>query len=216
MNKHMNKISAIIFDLDGVICSTDRYHYLAWKALADRLGVPFDENVNGKLRGVSRMESLEIVLGEQRDSFTGAEKQALAEEKNEIYQKYLASMSPGDLPGEVRMTLHTLRQRGYLLAIGSSSKNTKQILKQLGLEDFFDAVADGTQILKSKPDPEVFLLAASMLGVAPEQAIVIEDAEAGIRAASAGCFRTIGIRTEGNDPHAEISIRRLSNLLDIL
>lgn len=212
----MNNIDAIIFDLDGVICSTDRYHYLAWKALADRLGLPFDEQANGRLRGVSRMESLEIILGEHSGDYSEAEKRTLAEEKNTLYKRYLASMTPGDLPKEARMTLHTLRQRGYLLAIGSSSRNTRQILDQLGLGDFFDAVADGTQITHSKPDPEVFLLAASMLGVPPERAIVIEDAESGVRAAAAGRFRVIGIRTEGNDPHCDITIKKLSNLTDIL
>lgn len=212
----MNNIYAIIFDLDGVICSTDRYHYMAWKALTDRLGIPFDEQVNSQLRGVSRMESLEIILGERSCEYSDEEKQALAEEKNNIYKGYLSSMTPGNLSKEVRMTLYTLRQRGYLLAIGSSSKNTRQILKQLGLGDFFDAVADGTQITKSKPDPEVFLLAASMLGVSPENAIVIEDAESGVRAAKAGRFRAIGIRTEGNDPDSDITIKKLENLVDIL
>ena len=212
----MNNIYAIIFDLDGVICSTDRYHYLAWKALADRLGIPFDEQVNDQLRGVSRMESLEIILGEHSADYSEEQKEALATEKNEIYKSYLSSMTPGDLSKEVRMTLHTLRQRGYLLAIGSSSKNTQQILKQLGLGDFFDAIADGTMITKSKPDPEVFLLAASMLGVSPENAIVIEDAESGVRAAKAGRFRAIGIRTEDNDPDSDITIRKLSNLIEIL
>lgn len=212
----MNNIYAIIFDLDGVICNTDRYHYLAWKALADRLGIPFDEQVNGQLRGVSRMESLEIILGEHSADYSEEQKEALATEKNEIYKGYLSSMTPGDLSKEVRMTLHTLRQRGYLLAIGSSSKNTQQILRQLGLGDFFDAIADGTMITKSKPDPEVFLLAASMLGVSPENAIVIEDAESGVRAAKAGRFRAIGIRTEGNDPDSDITVKNLKNLIDIL
>lgn len=212
----MNTIYAIIFDLDGVICSTDRYHYLAWKALADRLGIPFDEQINRRLRGVSRMESLEIILGEHSAKYANEEKLALAEEKNNIYKRYLSFMTPGDLSKDVRMTLHTLRQRGYLLAIGSSSKNTHQILHQLGLGDFFDAVADGTQITKSKPDPEVFLLAASLLGVSPENAIVIEDAQSGVRAAKAGGFRAIGIRTEGNDPDSDITIKKLSDLIDIL
>ena len=212
----MNNIYAIIFDLDGVICSTDRYHYLAWKALSDRLGIPFDKQVNSQLRGVSRMESLEIILGEHSADYSEEQKEALATEKNEIYKSYLSSMTPGDLSKEVRMTLHTLRQRGYLLAIGSSSKNTQQILKQLGLGDFFDAIADGTMITKSKPDPEVFLLAASMLGVSPENAIVIEDAESGVRAAKAGRFRAIGIRTEGNDPDSDITVKNLKNLIDIL
>lgn len=212
----MNNIYAIIFDLDGVICSTDQYHYLAWKALADRLGIYFDEEINGQLRGVSRMESLEIVLGRHSSDYSAEEKMALAAEKNEIYKSYLASMTPGDLSKEVRMTLHTLRQRGYLLAIGSSSKNTKQILTQLGLGQFFDAIADGTMITKSKPDPEVFLLAASMLGVSPENAIVIEDAKSGIRAAKAGRFRAIGIKSDGNDPDSDITIKSLKNLIDIL
>lgn len=212
----MNNIYAIIFDLDGVICSTDRYHYLAWKALADRLGIPFDEQKNRLLRGVSRMESLEIILGEHSGDYSEGQKIALADEKNEIYKNFLATMTPGDLSKEVRMTLHTLRQRGYLLAIGSSSKNTQQILRQLGLGDFFDAVADGTQITHSKPDPEVFLLAASMLGVRPENAVVIEDAQSGVRAAKAGRFRAIGIRTEGNDPDSDITIKKLDNLVEIL
>ena len=212
----MNDIYAIIFDLDGVICSTDRYHYLAWKALADSLGIPFDEQINAQLRGVSRMECLEIILGSRSGEYSQPQKLALAEKKNDIYRSYLSAMTPGDLSKEVRMTLHTLRQRGYLLAIGSSSKNTRQILNQLGLEDFFDAVADGTQITKSKPDPEVFLLACAMLGVSPENTIVIEDAESGVRAAKAGRFRVIGIRSDGNDPMADITIKKLSNLTEIL
>ena len=212
----MNDIYAIIFDLDGVICTTDKYHYLAWKALADSLGLPFDEKVNGLLRGVSRMESLEIILGEHSADYSQEQKTALATRKNEIYKSYLSAMTPGDLSKEVRSTLYTLRQRGYLLAIGSSSKNTRQILRQLGLGEFFDAVADGTMITRSKPDPEVFLLAASMLGVRPENAVVIEDAESGVRAAKAGRFRAIGIRTEGNDPNSDITIRHLKNLTEIL
>lgn len=212
----MNNIYAIIFDLDGVICSTDWYHYLAWKSLADRLGIYFDEEINKQLRGVSRMKSLEIVLGRHSSDYSAEEKMALAAEKNEIYKSYLSSITPGDLSKEVRMTLHTLRQRGYLLAIGSSSKNTKQILTQLGLGQFFDAIADGTMITKSKPDPEVFLLAASTLGVSPENAIVIEDAESGIRAAKAGRFRAIGIKSDGNDPDSDITIKSLKNLIDIL
>lgn len=212
----MKNINAIIFDLDGVICSTDRYHYLAWKELADSLGIPFDEQVNRQLRGVSRMESLEIILGDHGGEYTPQGKMVLAEKKNEIYKRFLFAMTPGDLPEDVSLTLQTLRQRGYRLAIGSSSKNTRQILKQLGLGDFFDAVADGTQITRSKPDPEVFLLAASLLGVSPENAMVIEDAESGIRAAKAGGFRAIGIRTEGNDPDSAITIKNLRNLLDIL
>lgn len=212
----MNRIKAIIFDLDGVICHTDKYHYLAWKQLADCLGIYFDERINQKLRGVSRNESLEIVLGEKSNQYSDEEKMILAEEKNEIYKKYLLQMTPDNLSEETKQTLETLRARGYLLAIGSSSKNARQILKQLGLGCFFDAIADGTQIIHSKPNPEVFLLAASMLGVKPEEALVIEDADSGIQAAYSGEFHAIGIHTQGNQPDSEISIKRLANLLDIL
>lgn len=212
----MTDIRAIIFDLDGVICSTDRYHYLAWKALADRLGIPFDEQKNKLLRGVSRMESLEIILGDRSSHFSEQEKWELAEEKNRIYREYLQTMRPSDLSEDSRYTLQTLRKRGYLLAIGSSSKNTRQILAQLGLEHFFDAVADGTQITRSKPDPEVFFLAASLLGISPEQAIVIEDAESGVQAAETGHFRVIGIRSRENDPNSDITIKKLSDLTEIL
>ena len=212
----MTDIRAIIFDLDGVICSTDRYHYLAWKALADRLDIPFDEQKNKLLRGVSRMESLEIILGDRSSHFSEQEKWELAEEKNRIYREYLQTMRPSDLSEDTRYALQTLRKRGYLLAIGSSSKNTRQILAQLGLEHFFDAVADGTQITRSKPDPEVFFLAASLLDISPEQAIVIEDAESGVQAAEAGHFRVIGIRSRENDPNSDITIKELSDLTEIL
>lgn len=212
----MTDIRAIIFDLDGVICSTDRYHYLAWKALADQLGIPFDEQKNKLLRGVSRMDSLEIILGDRSSHFSEQEKWELAEEKNRIYREYLQTMRPSDLSEDSRYTLQTLRKRGYLLAIGSSSKNTRQILAQLGLEHFFDAVADGTQITRSKPDPEVFFLAASLLGISPEQAIVIEDAESGVQAAETGHFRVIGIRSRENDPNSDITIKKLSDLTEIL
>lgn len=212
----MTDIRAIIFDLDGVICSTDRYHYLAWKALADRLGIPFDEQKNKLLRGVSRMDSLEIILGNRSSHFSEQEKLELAEEKNRIYREYLQAMHPSDLSEDTRYTLQTLRKRGYLLAIGSSSKNTRQILAQLGLEHFFDAVADGTQITRSKPYPEVFLLAASLLGISPGQAVVIEDAASGVQAAEAGHFRVIGIRSKENDPNSDITIRKLSDLTEIL
>lgn len=180
------EICALLFDLDGVICSTDRFHYQAWKALADRLGIYFDETINQRLRGVSRMDSLNIILERSERNYTEAEKQALAAEKNETYRTLLATMGPGDLTVEVRETLTELRRRGYKLAIGSSSKNTKFILQRIGLADFFDALADGTDITRSKPDPEVFLCAAAKLGTDPARCAVVEDAKAGIQAAKAG------------------------------
>ena len=161
----LKAFDAVIFDLDGVICSTDEYHYLAWKTIADSLGVDFDRKKNDRLRGVSRMESLEIILEDCRERLSPAEKEELASGKNEIYKKQLYKMSPKDLADEVRITLDELRERGYLLAIGSSSKNAKFILQQIGLNGYFDAVSDGTNISRSKPDPEVFVCAADMLCV---------------------------------------------------
>ncbi len=189
----MKKYKGIIFDLDGVICSTDKYHYLAWKKLADRMDIYFDEKINSRLRGVSRMDSLKIILEHSDKVFTSEEKEKLADAKNEIYVKYLEEMTSEDLTEEVRNTLSKLRKRGYLLAIGSSSKNAKKILQRLGLENFFDAVSDGTNISKSKPDPEVFLKAAEYLKLQPDECLVVEDARAGIDAAGAGGFDSAGL-----------------------
>lgn len=208
-------IKAIIFDLDGVICHTDQYHFQAWKQLADRLGIPFEERDNDRLRGVSRMESLNIVLEKSPRVYSAQEKLAFAEEKNETYKRLLLQMTPADLPKETLSTLRELRARGLLLGIGSSSKNTKLILSRLGLADFFDAVADGTEISRSKPDPEVFLLAAEKLGVLPAEALVVEDADAGIQAAKAGGFFAAGIGPAAMNPSADISLASLADLLHL-
>ena len=184
---------AVIFDLDGVICFTDKFHYQAWKALADRLGIYFDEKINDRLRGVSRMASLEIILERATETYTQEQKEAFAEEKNNIYRELLKTMTPTDLSDEVRDTLNELRRRGYKLSIGSSSKNTKFILGQIGLGDFFDAIADGTDITHSKPDPEVFLKSAEKIGVAPADCAVVEDARAGIQAAKAGGMTALAL-----------------------
>ena len=140
----------IIFDLDGVICHTDRYHYEAWKMLADRLEIPFDEKINNRLRGVSRNESLDIVLEKSSKVYTREEKLAMAEEKNDCYRKLLAQMTPADLSPAVKEMLDALKQ-SKKLAIGSSSKNTKFILERIGLDDYFDVIADGNDITHSKP-----------------------------------------------------------------
>ncbi len=188
------KYEAVIFDLDGVICFTDHYHYLAWKALADSLGLGFDETKNDRLRGVSRMASLEIVLEEYAGPvLTEEEKVALATRKNDLYRNYLMTMSSADLSVEVRDTLIALRDRGVKLAIGSSSKNAPLILERIGLGGFFDAVSDGNNITRSKPDPQVFTMAAQMLGLAPEKCLVVEDAVAGVQAAIAGGFDCAGL-----------------------
>lgn len=188
------RYDAVIFDLDGVICHTDAYHYEAWKALADRLGVPFDQQINNLLRGVSREESLEIILGHGGlTTLTEEEKRRACSEKNEIYKGLLDEMSPADLSAEVKDTLDGLRAMGIKLAIGSSSKNAKKILERIGLGGYFDAVSDGTNITRSKPDPEVFLLAAQYAAADPEHCLVVEDARAGIEAACRAGMDSAGI-----------------------
>lgn len=209
-------IKGIIFDLDGVLCSTDEYHYQAWKKLADRLGVYFDRKINDRLRGVSRMASLDIVLERSEVSYSDEEKLALATEKNETYRGLLSNMTPADLSGEVKETLDELRRRGYLMSLGSSSKNSKYILQRIGLEGYFDAVSDGTNITRSKPDPEVFLKAAEFLGLKPEECLVVEDAVAGIQAAKAGNMTAAGIGEASGYELTDYPLSTFSDLLKIL
>lgn len=204
----------IIFDLDGVLLSTDEMHYAAWKSVADELGIPFDRTVNNRLRGVSRMESLEIILERSTRSFSGEEKAELAERKNNRYRELLQSLTPDAVVPEVRQTLSVLKSRGMKLAVGSSSKNTKLILELTDLAHFFDAVSDGTNITRSKPDPEVFLKAAEFIGLAPADCAVVEDATAGIDAAIAGGFTSIGIGDAAAYEKTEITIHSLSEILE--
>ena len=208
---------AIIFDLDGVICFTDRYHYRAWKTMADRLGIYFDEEINDRLRGVSRMDSLEIILERSKKTYTQKEKEALAAEKNALYRSLLKNMSPADLTDEVKSTLDALRSRGYKLCIGSSSKNTRFILGQIGLGDFFDAIADGTDITCAKPDPEVFLIVAQKVGMAPADCAVVEDAKAGIEAAKAAGMTALALFGDARGSGLEdYDLKSFSDLLNIL
>lgn len=209
------KYEAVIFDLDGVICFTDHYHYLAWKALADTLGIPFDEAKNDRLRGVSRMASLEIVLEDYKGPVLSTEEKVrLAEQKNSLYRSYLQTMTPADLSPEVRNTLNALRERGVKLAIGSSSKNTPLILERIGLGGFFDAVSDGNNITRSKPDPQVFTMASEMLGISPAQCLVVEDAEAGVQAAVSGGFHSAGLGPAAESGLATYSLSCFADLLD--
>lgn len=208
------KYAGIIFDLDGVICSTDEYHFRAWKALADRLGIPFDREDNNRQRGVSRMESLEILLEKSDKAYSMEEKLAFAQEKNELYRTLLGAMSPADLSPEVKNTLCALREKGLKLAIGSSSKNTPFILERIGLGDFFDAVADGNCITHSKPHPEVFLKAAEGIGLAPDVCLVVEDAKAGVEAAVAGGFDCAAMGDAKDDPRATWHLARFGELED--
>lgn len=210
------ELNGIIFDLDGVLVHTDEFHYQAWKQLADRLRIPFDRQVNNRLRGVSRMASLEIILEAADRSFSDEEKLAMAEEKNAAYRRLLETMSPKDVSPEVVETLSKLKERGIRLAIGSSSKNAGFILKQTGLDVWMDAVSDGNNITRSKPDPQVFLMAADMLTLPPAQCAVVEDATAGIDAALAGGFLAVGIGDAAGYDRTNKPLSTFSDLLNIL
>ncbi len=208
-------MKAIIFDLDGVICHTDEYHYLAWKAMADGLGVYFDREINNRLRGVSRMASLEIVLEKYNGQLSAAEKEALATQKNELYKESLKQMSPADLSKEVKATLDTLRSRGYKLAIGSSSKNAPFILHQLGLGGYFDAISDGNNITKSKPDPEVFVKAAQMLCIPAQDCLVVEDAVSGAIAGKAGGMKVACVGDASAQNAGDYNLTSFAQLLEV-
>lgn len=209
-------IKAVIFDLDGVIVSTDKYHYLAWKKMADEEGIYFDEKINDRLRGVSRMASLEIILEKAKRKYSDGEKLVLAEKKNEIYKVLLSALTPLDRLDGVTETLAKLRADGFKLAIGSSSKNTPFILEKIGLTGYFDAVSDGNNITKSKPDPEVFLKAAQFLGLPPEECCIVEDAVAGVEAGRAGGFKTIAVGDAVSCGKADYSLKKFSDIPSVL
>lgn len=209
-------MKAIIFDLDGVLVSTDKFHYLAWKEIADQEGIEFNEEINHLLRGVSRMESLEIILRKAKKIYNAEEKLNLATAKNEIYKKYLMTMNKNDVDVSTINTLKILIQRGYQLAIGSSSKNAETILNITDIREFFTVIADGNQIKESKPNPEVFLLAAKKLGIEPCEAYVIEDAQSGIDAANEGGFISIGINEASHYNKSKYKIKDLKELLTIV
>ena len=197
------ELKAVIFDLDGVIVDTAKYHYLAWKELAAELGFDFTEKDNERLKGVSRMRSLDILLEIGKMDFPPEEKQRLADKKNTRYVEYIDRLDQSELLPGSRELIEDLRRNGIKTALGSASKNTPRIIERLGIVPLFDAVIDGNVVSKAKPDPEVFLLAAKALGVPPESCIVIEDAKAGIEAAIFANMFSLGIGGKRNLKQAD-------------
>jgi len=199
-------IKACIFDLDGVIVDTAKYHFIAWRRLANSLGFDFTEADNEKLKGVSRMESLDLILqwgGVDADHDTRLE---LADRKNNWYVEYISAMHPDEILPGVLEFLAELRERKIQIGLGSASKNARTIIHCLDLEDAFECIIDGNKHTKSKPDPEVFLLAAQALGVPPAQAIVFEDAAKGVDAALNGGFYAVGVGSPDVLGHAHFVI----------
>jgi len=202
----------VIFDLDGVLVSTDEFHYLAWKRLAEDEGIPFSRRVNERQRGVSRMDSLEVLLEAAPRSYRAAEKREMADRKNGYYREFLQDLKPGDVLPGAREMLVRLREMGVRTAIASSSRNTPVILEKLDLGRLADAVVDGNEIRASKPDPEIFLLAAGKLGLRPAECAVVEDAPAGVEAA-----RRAGMAAFAIDPRGILAdVRaRAASLADV-
>jgi len=201
------RIKGCIFDLDGVIVDTAKYHYLAWKKLATMLNIDFTEEDNERLKGVSRMASLDIILEIGNRVYDEKTKEEYASLKNKWYLDYINRMMPDEiLPGSLEF-ISELKFSGIKVALGSASRNTPLILERLGIGSLFDSIADGNVVSKAKPDPEVFLTAAKMIGVPPEECIVFEDAVAGVEAALKAGMGCVGIGSEKTlkDAHFVVS-----------
>ena len=212
------KIEACIFDLDGVIVDTARYHFLAWKKLSDKLGIRFTEEDNERLKGVSRMASLDIILGIGNMKLNECKKLEFAALKNNWYIDYISKMTPDEiLPGSLEF-IKELKDANIRVAIGSASKNTPMILERVGIQQLFDAVADGNVVKKAKPDPDVFLTAAQMVHVKPADCVVFEDAVAGVKAALNAGMMCVGIGSPKilNEAHFVVSGLKEMNLAKLV
>ncbi|MFZ6002186.1 MAG: beta-phosphoglucomutase [Bacteroidota bacterium] len=184
---------ACIFDLDGVIVDTAHYHFLAWRRLARELGADLTIEQNERLKGVSRMQSLEIILELGGIQLSPEKKEEMATRKNGWFVEYIEAMKPEEIFPGVKSLLHELRKKGIKIALASSSKNAPRVIELLKVQDLFDAIVDGTMTVNSKPDPEIFLLASKKLGVPPGECLVFEDAESGVEAALRAGMKCIGV-----------------------
>ena len=209
-----NNLKAVVFDLDGVLTDSAKYHYQAWKMLADKLGIPFDEEYNEKLKGVSRMESLELILqnGNAQDKYTQEEKVAMATEKNEFYKQLLHQITPEDVLPGIHDFLEQLKAAGIKTAVASVSHNAPFILERLELDKYFDYICDAAQVPRAKPFPDIFLSAAQNLGVEPANCIGVEDAQAGIQAINAAGMMSVGVGTESQMQEAKLILSSTAKL----
>lgn len=221
-DKTMADIKACIFDMDGVLVSTEIYHFKAWKRLAETLGFSIDEKFNENLKGVSRTVCLDLILKHGGLEKTQAEKDELAALKNEWFLEYVRNeITPANVYGGVIDFLTALKANGYRTAIGSASKNAPLLIEKLGIKQYFNAIVDGNMITKAKPNPEVFLKGAELIGIAPQHCVVFEDAKSGVEAAKNGGMYCIGVGSPKNLSQAdfcissfhEMNIARLTNEL---
>ncbi len=210
-------LKGVIFDLDGVIVDTAKYHFLAWARLAKELGFEFTEADNERLKGVSRMQSLEYLLETGGITVPEWEKEGLAQKKNEWYVEYIKQLREDEILPGTKAFLLELRANGILISLGSASKNSPLILERLKIADLFDAVVDGRDTSRGKPDPQVFQIGAQKLGLTCDECVVFEDADAGIEAAHAAGMKAVGIGSSDNLPDADYLISDLSEMsIDLL
>src|SRR5690554_2355248 len=207
-----NKLKAFIFDLDGVITDTSEYHYLAWKRLAEEEGIFFNRKDNEQLRGVSRRKSLELLLRDRKDDYTEKELQEMMEIKNGYYQEYINTITPDALLPGIMKILNELKDRGFKMAIASASKNTRTVVNNLEIGEFFDTISDGYSVEKTKPAPDLFLHTAAKMGIKAEYCVVVEDAEAGVEAALAAGMLAVGIGPQKRVGRAHYRYERVAEL----
>ena len=211
------KAKALILDLDGVITDTAKFHFLAWKSLAESLGFHFDEHDNERLKGVSRTRSFEIILeiNGALDRFTEAEKEVFCAKKNDIYKEFISTMTPDDILPGIPELLARAKADGVPVAVASVSKNAPAVLAALGLADAFDYVADAAKVTKSKPDPEIFEVCADALGVPYADCVGIEDAQAGIEAICAAGMKSVGINVAVTSVAPDVALSSTAELADL-
>lgn len=208
-------IKGLIFDLDGVITDTAEYHYLAWKSLAKKLGIEMDREFNEQLKGISRMESLDLILkhGNKENDYTEEEKQELATQKNEEYQHYIEEITHDDLLPGIETLLKEAKEKGIGMALASASKNGPKIIRQLEIDELFDGtVVDPASLSAGKPDPEIFIKGAEVLGLKPEECVGLEDAEAGVESINAAGMFSVGVGSEAAMHKADYIVKDTKEL----
>lgn len=210
------KYNGIIFDLDGVICKTDEYHYRAWNIVTEKMNLIFNENINNRLRGVSRLDCVDIIFAENKLDYSIQEKIFLASRKNEVYVQLLEQLNPSDLGKDVLYTLQYLKKNHYKIAIASGSKNAKQVLNQLRIIELFDIIIDGNDIVNTKPNPEIFLAALNQLQEPAKKALVVEDSTVGLRASRNAGIDVVAFGENCEKSIANYCIFNLSDIIDIL
>lgn len=207
-------IKGLIFDLDGVITDTAEYHYLAWKSLAEKIGIEIDRAFNEQLKGISRMESLELILqhGNKSEAYTLEEKETLATQKNEEYKEYIKQVTPDDLLPGIAELLRDAREQGIKMSLASASKNAPEIMQRLEIDGLFEGIVDPASLKAGKPDPEIFIRGAELLGLSVKECVGLEDAEAGIESINAAGMFSVGVGSKEAMKEADYAVENTSEL----